>query len=91
MAWEILSDYQGHTDLIPIELKMWLGGLRRVWTGREAWEDQPKAGPVERRQLLRHQILMIENPAPWSSHRGSVEMNLTRIYEDAGSIPGLTQ
>ena len=26
-----------------------------------------------------------------SSHRGSVEMNLTSIHEDAGSIPGLTQ
>ena len=26
-----------------------------------------------------------------SSHRGSAEMNLTLIYEDAGSIPGLAQ
>ena len=26
-----------------------------------------------------------------SSHRGSVEMNLTSNREDAGSIPGLTQ
>ena len=26
-----------------------------------------------------------------SSHRGSVETNLTIIHEDAGSIPGLTQ
>ena len=25
----------------------------------------------------------------WSSHRGTAEMNLTRSYEDAGSIPGL--
>ena len=27
----------------------------------------------------------------WSSHHGSVEMNLTSIHEDAGKIPGLTQ
>ena len=26
-----------------------------------------------------------------SSHRGSVEMNLTCIHEDAGLIPGLSQ
>ena len=26
-----------------------------------------------------------------SSRRGSVETDLTRIHEDAGSIPGLTQ
>ena len=29
--------------------------------------------------------------ALWSSHRGSVEMNLTNIHEDRGSIPGLAQ
>ena len=27
----------------------------------------------------------------WHSHRGSVEMNLTSIHEDTGSIPSLTQ
>ena len=26
----------------------------------------------------------------WSSHRGSVETNMTSIHEDAVSIPGLT-
>ena len=26
-----------------------------------------------------------------SSHRGSVEMHLTRVHEDAGSIPDLAQ
>ena len=28
---------------------------------------------------------------PWSSHCGSVEMNLTSIHEDAGLVPGLAQ
>ena len=27
----------------------------------------------------------------WSSRHGTLEMNLTSIYEDAGLIPGLTQ
>ena len=27
----------------------------------------------------------------WSSHRGAVEMNLTRNHEVAGSIPDLAQ
>ena len=32
-----------------------------------------------------------ESVLNWSSLRVSVEMNLTSIYEDAGSIPGLAQ
>ena len=28
---------------------------------------------------------------PGSSHHGSVEMNLTSIHEEVGSIPGLAQ
>ena len=27
----------------------------------------------------------------WSSRHGTAEMNLTRIHEDMGSIPGLIQ
>ena len=34
-------------------------------------------------------LIKIKNPG--SSHCGSVEMNLTRIHEEAGSIPGLAQ
>ena len=30
-------------------------------------------------------------PSQRRSHRGSVEMNLTSIHEDAGLIPGLFQ
>ena len=33
----------------------------------------------------------ILNTSQGSSHRGSVETNLTSIYEAADSIPGLTQ
>ena len=32
-----------------------------------------------------------KNKRTGCSHRGSVEMNLTSIHEDAGSVPGLTQ
>ena len=37
---------------------------------------------------LRSQIYKFQG---WSSHRGSVETNLTSIHEDAGSILGLAQ
>jgi len=33
----------------------------------------------------------VKNPTAWSSCRGSAEMNLTSVLEDAGSIPGLAQ
>ena len=36
-------------------------------------------------------VSIVINTVLWSSHRGSVEMNLTSIYEDAGLIPHLTQ
>ena len=32
-----------------------------------------------------------QNVCLGSSHYGTVEMNLTSIHEDKGSIPGLTQ
>ena len=35
--------------------------------------------------------LLLSKKAPRSSCHGSVETNLTRIHEDEGSIPGLTQ
>ena len=43
--------------------------------------------------FLIHLVNRLFIPKGWngSSHRGSVEMNLTGIREDAGSIPGLTQ
>ena len=33
----------------------------------------------------------LERARGWSSHRGSVEMNLTSILEDASSMPSLAQ
>ena len=35
--------------------------------------------------------LTVKQEAKWSSCHGSVVMNLTRIHEDAGLIPGPTQ
>ena len=40
-----------------------------------------------RGRIIRRQ----KSPQLRSSHCGSVEMNLTSIHEDAGSIPDLTQ
>ena len=39
----------------------------------------------------RNSLLHMRARQAWSSHRGSAETNLTSIYEDTGSIPGLTQ
>ena len=36
-------------------------------------------------------LVSIMKRRPWSSHRGSVEMNLTSIHENADLIPGLSQ
>ena len=36
-------------------------------------------------------LVFIKNDDWGSSHHGSAETNLTSIYEDAGSIPGLAQ
>ena len=38
-------------------------------------------------ELRKHPFKRVD----WSSHCGAVEMNLTSIHEDAGSIPGLAQ
>ena len=35
--------------------------------------------------------ILLKKSLPRSSYCGSAEMNLTRMHEDAGSIPGLTQ
>ena len=36
-------------------------------------------------------FLGLKNGTPGVPRRGAVETNLTRIHEDAGSIPGLAQ
>ena len=36
-------------------------------------------------------VPVIKMAKNWSSRHGTAEMNLTRIHEDAGSIPGLDQ
>ena len=41
-------------------------------------------------QTLMPPCFVYLKPPPWSSH-GTVEMNLTSIHEDAGSIPHLAQ
>ena len=41
--------------------------------------------------LQRHTMGSALNHLLGSSHWGSVEMNLTSIHEDAGSVPGLIQ
>ena len=45
----------------------------------------------ERSELAHHSGYCIKKGQGWSSHQGSVEMNLTSIHEDEGSIPGLAQ
>ena len=46
----------------------------------------------EATQELKIQVpLFVYKRHYWSSHHGSVEMNLTSIHEDAVLIPGLAQ
>ena len=42
-------------------------------------------------QQLRPSAIPLRNIFHWSSHCGAEETNLTSIYEDADSIPGLAQ
>ena len=53
-----------------------------------AWE-LPHALGVALKKLHTHRI--DSKKSPRSSCRGSSEMSLTRIHEDAGLIPGLVQ
>ena len=43
------------------------------------------------RRELRHKENKTNESQSSNSHHGSAEMNLTRIHEDSGSIPGLIQ
>ena len=36
-------------------------------------------------------LYILNKEWPWSSHYGSVEMNLTSIHENVGLIPGFAQ
>ena len=65
-------------------------GLLRVWTNgtvirlqRHGKRQMSSAAGLANvfRQLRKWQL--------WSSHRGSVETNLSSIHEDTGLIPGL--
>ena len=42
-------------------------------------------------QWIKNPTSIKKKKKKWSSHRGAVEMNLTSIHEDTGSIPGLNQ
>ena len=61
-------------------------GSWRWWWWGPKWTDIVSVWDQEKKSFLSQFILCF-----WSTHRGSVEMNLTSIHEDAGSIPGLAQ
>ena len=62
-----------------------------VWPGRFAVQQKMtehwKSTIIEKIKILYKKEIMMA----WSSCHGSLEMNLTSIQEDTGSIPGLTQ
>ena len=60
--------------------------LRGLVFGQDRW------ALAQSRDCLRSSVVAqwVEN-LTWSSCRGTVEMNLTRNHDVAGSIPGLTQ
>ena len=49
--------------------------------------EHRKSTIIEKIKILYKKEIMMA----WSSCHGSLEMNLTSIQEDTGSIPGLTQ
>ena len=71
----------------------WEAGVSRPVTTRG--EDKQQGPATQHTELysmsyINHMEKNIKKSV-WSSHHGSVEMNLTGIHEDAGSIPGLAQ
>ena len=63
------------------------GDEGRLWG---TYSERSKVFTLERDRLPLSSVQILKQKIQ-GSHHGSVEMNLTSIYEDADSIPGLAQ
>ena len=72
----------------PELLRLWSRPAATASIRSLAWEPPYASGvALEKTKKKKNK----NKTKAWSWHRGSAEMNLTRIHEVAGSIPGFTQ